>query len=247
MAQCVICVCNCPLCAPTQVNECHWLTSSSVLALAAACPLLLSVNMRGTRITDDALEALASKCPLLADLNLECCLAITDVGIEALGRGAVRAQLGNNDGGGSRRSGAASGGSGGNGIHVATGGAGLQLANSSSSTGSGTGLGNNNSNEIGGRRDLNNLALARRFGPAAWASANSNGFNGVLPTMAEEIDDENGTADGYGDDNGVGAPTLRSFSVSGCVRITDQSIVSVAAACRRLAHVDLSQVRHLAT
>lgn len=237
MVPCVVCVFNCPLCAPTQVNECHWLTSSSVLALAAACPLLLSVNMRGTRITDDALEALASKCPLLADLNLECCLAITDVGIEALGRGAVRAQLGNNNGGG---------GSGGNGTHVATGGAGLQLANSSGSSGSGTGLGNNNSNENGGRRDFYNLALGRRFGPAAWASANSNAVNGALPTMAEEIDDENGTVGGYGD-NGVAAPTLRSFSVSGCVRITDQSIVSVAAACRRLAHVDLSQVRHLAT
>lgn len=247
MVPCVVCVCKCPLCAPTQVNECHWLTSSSVLALAAACPLLLSVNMRGTRITDDALEALASKCPLLADLNLECCLAITDVGIEALGRGAVRAQLGHNNGGSSRRSGAASGGSGGNGTHVATGGAGLQLANSSGSSGSGNGLGNNNnSNENGGRRDLDNLALGRRFKPAAWASANSNAVNGPLPTMAEEIDDENGAVGVYGD-NGVAAPTLRSFSVSGCVRITDQSIVSVAAACRRLAHVDLSQVRHLAT
>lgn len=227
------------------MNECHWLTSSSVLALAAACPQLLSVNMRGTRITDDALEALASKCPLLADLNLECCLAITDVGIEALGRGAVRAQLGINNSSRSRHNG---GGSTGGGIDLAMGGAGSLLPSSRSgnnTSSSGSRSGSSSSSDNGGRRDLNNLALARRFGPAAWASANSNGFNGALPTMVEEMDDENGTEDDYGD-NGVAAPTLRSFSVSGCVRITDQSIVSVAAACRRLAHVDLSQVCLLA-
>jgi hypothetical protein len=201
------------------VNECHRLTSASVLALAAACPALLSVNVRGTRITDDALEALASECPRLADLNLECCLAITDVGIEALGRGAVRAQLGNanRSSSGGVRSGSSSGNVGGGGT-----GSGLVLPRSG-----------------GGGGGLDPSFLARRLGPGAWTSSRSgSGAGSGLPSMAEEDGDSSMDDD---DDDGT-APTLRSISVSGCVRITDQSIVSVAAACRRLARVDLSQV-----
>ena len=62
----------------------------------------------------------------------------------------------------------------------------------------------------------------------------------ALPSASDERSEE------YDDFDNEAAPIfLQSLSVSGCVRLTDESIVSVARRCHRLAHVDLSQVYDL--
>ena len=54
------------------LNECFRLTSAAVGALADNCGnSLLRVHIRGTRVTDDAIQALALKCPRLADGKLK--------------------------------------------------------------------------------------------------------------------------------------------------------------------------------
>ena len=159
------------------MSHCQRLTNAAVLALADGCGgTLKGINLRGTRVTDDAVEALALRCSLLKTMDLEGCLLLTDAGLLALGRGTGLSYAAPTDGGGS-------GGGGGGGD-----------------------------------------------------STNALSSSSLLP-----ID-----GGGGGDEAEEGAPqTLQSLSVSGCVRLTDASIVSVASSCRKLSHVDLTQVYDL--
>jgi hypothetical protein len=135
-------------------------------ALADHCGAsLVSINVRGTRITDAAVEALAARCPRLAELNLECCLSLTDAGIVALGRGRDAAPV----------------------APVAP----VEL--------------------------LRTRAARSSFG------------------------DDRGDEE-PGDESGSAGPTLQNLSISGCVRLTDVSVVAVAETCHRLSVVDLTQV-----
>jgi F-box and leucine-rich repeat protein 2/20 len=140
--------------------------------------------MRGTRVTDDAIEALAMKCPLLEAVNLECCLQLTDAGVMTLGTRATRPGEWND--------------------RTAVG----VMTNTHSQS-------------------------------ALESSLSSEAFD--TPRRSDEVSSE--LMDDDFDE--LFAMRLKTLSVSGCVRLTDASIVSVAQSCHHLASVDLSQVYDL--
>ena len=70
---------------------CKQLTNDSIVALAASCPLLKSVNLAFcSRITDASVVALTACCPWLKSVDLTDCELITDASIMALARSCPR-------------------------------------------------------------------------------------------------------------------------------------------------------------
>ena len=76
---------SCPQLSSLNLSDCHKITDAAVAALAASCPQLSSLNLCGChKITDEALAALAASCPQLSSLILCGCHKITDAAVVAL-------------------------------------------------------------------------------------------------------------------------------------------------------------------
>ena len=70
-----------------ELHACHELTDGGIERLAAGCPNLNHLNLRGCTVTDVGIERLAAGCPKLNHLYLDNCTQVTDVGIERLAAG----------------------------------------------------------------------------------------------------------------------------------------------------------------
>ncbi len=77
------------------LSDCDRLSPLSIGALALHCPLLTSLDVSHTRISDAGLQAFFQHCPRLCHLTLFDCVGISDIGLAAV-RGLTQLQVGMN-------------------------------------------------------------------------------------------------------------------------------------------------------